>query len=446
MEVQVLSNETIKPSSPTPDHLRHYKLSFLDQISPRIYSPIIYYYAMNDLGDETNYVAGISEKLKKSLSQALTLYYPLAGRFSDVGDSLQCDDEGVPYKEARVIKTKLDDVLKDPVPLELNKLLPFELDEVAELPLGVQLNVFACGGLAVGVCVSHRLGDALSVLVFIRTWMAIARREDIDALPRPEFNSADLFRPQDTKGYDPSLAAVKKNMCATNVTKRFALATDKIEALRAKCEERTSQSGENPRRVSRIEAVSAFIWTRFAAAAKLAESEPPEKTYAIIHPVNIRPKLDPPLPQYSFGNYYTPSAKLGPVSSTSEEQYCYGLAREIGEALRRVDKGFVEYIRDRGDEFFEFVKKETDRFLKGEVVGLSFSSLCRFPLYEADFGFGKPAWVSSAARGFECSVGFMDNKAGDGIEAYICLSLQDMDRLEADKEFLAFVSPNIGPK
>ena len=37
----------------------------------------------------------------------------------------------------------------------------------------------------------------------------------------------------------------------------------------------------------------------------------------------------------------------------------------------------------------------------------------------------------------------MDNKTGDGIEAYICLKPDDMAKLEADKEFLAFVSPKL---
>ena len=34
----------------------------------------------------------------------------------------------------------------------------------------------------------------------------------------------------------------------------------------------------------------------------------------------------------------------------------------------------------------------------------------------------------------------MDNKTGDGIEAYVCLKPEDMARFEADEELLAFVS------
>ncbi|EXB92382.1 Vinorine synthase [Morus notabilis] len=115
------------------------------------------------------------------------------------------------YFEARVLYTELSSVLENPIPCELNKLLPFELDEIAEFPLGVQLNVFECGGIAIGLCFFPRLEDALSCLVFVRSWMAIARRGN-DVVMQPEFISGDLFPTRNMRGYDPSFS-IKKNMC-----------------------------------------------------------------------------------------------------------------------------------------------------------------------------------------------------------------------------------------
>ncbi|EXB82428.1 Vinorine synthase [Morus notabilis] len=444
MEVEAISNEIIKPSFQTPENLRRYKLSFLDQLSPKAYSPFIYYYAL-DVNHEPNYISEISNKLKKSLSQALTLCYPLAGRFID-DHFLDCNDDGVHYFEARV-KTKLSSVLENPVPCELNKLLPFELDEIAEFPLGVQLNVFECGGIAVGLCFSHRLEDALSSLMFVRSWVAIARGEN-DVVMQPEFISGDLFPTRNMRGYDPSFS-IKKNMCTTNITKRFVFDARKIEALRAKYGERKSEEGiinnqnVRNRRLSRIAVVSTFLWNRYMAATKSLEPEA-GKNYVILHPVNIRARCDPPLGEHSFGNYYTTSAIIGSIDSIcTGDEYCYGLARKIGEEMRRINKEFVKNnIQEKGDELVENAKKVSVRLVKGEVAGLYISSLCRFPLYEADFGYGKPIWVSSANRGVINLVALLDNKAGDGIEAYICLNADDMAKLEADKELLAFVSPN----
>ncbi|GMN49125.1 hypothetical protein TIFTF001_018288 [Ficus carica] len=396
MEVEVISNEIIKPSSPTPQNLRRYRLSFLDHLSPRVYSPFLYYYALNDHNGDPSYISEISDKLKKSLSQALTLYYPLAGRFLD-DHFLDCNDDGVPFFEARV-NTKLSDVLQNPIPFELNKLLPFELDEIAELPFGVQLNVFQCGGIAIGLCFSHRIEDALSCLVFVRSWMAIARGGN-NVVTRPEFISGDLFPPRDMGGFDPSLS-ITKNMCTTNITKRFVFDARKIEALRAKYEERTSERGINnhtvqKRRLSRVAVISAFLWSRFLVATNSVESEA-GKNYVILHPVNIRPRCDPPLAEHSFGNYYTTSTTTGSITSTcTGEEYCYNLARKIGEELRRIDKNFVtENIQEKGDELLENFKKGAETLVKGETVGFVITSLCRFPLYEADFGLGKPTWMT----------------------------------------------------
>ncbi|PON64730.1 Transferase [Parasponia andersonii] len=436
MKVEVISSEIIKPSSPTQDYLRRYQLSFLDQICPKAYIPFLYFYELNDSTSELSSIADdISNKLKKSLSQVLTLYYPLAGRFTN-DNFIDCNDNGVLYLEARVLRSQLSDVINNPIFCELNELLPFKLDELAELHLGVQLNVFETGGIAIGVCVSHRLADDLSSLVFIRNWMAIARGEE-GAAVQPEFVSASLLPPKVTTGYDPSVVIRKNN---TVVTKRFVFDARKVEALRAEYEAKTIEETSPKRRLSRIEALSAFIWSRFVAATKV-ENEPAFNIRTIHHAVNLRPVFDPPLPEHSFGNFYTSSTTVPGPLSTSGEEYCYDLAKTIGEDIRKIHKDALENLRHVGDEFMDSLKKGTEIFVKGEMVSLVFTSLCGFPVYEADFGLGKPKWVSTGARCFKNVVGFLDNKMDNGLEAYICLKPDDMANFEVDKEFLALVSP-----
>ncbi|KAL0004444.1 hypothetical protein SO802_012005 [Lithocarpus litseifolius] len=74
---------------------------------------------------------------------------------------IDCNDEDVNYVEAKV-KCSLSEFLESPTLSELNKFLPFELDEVNELPAVIQVTFFNCGGLAIGVLMSHRIVDALS--------------------------------------------------------------------------------------------------------------------------------------------------------------------------------------------------------------------------------------------------------------------------------------------
>ncbi|PON39723.1 Transferase [Parasponia andersonii] len=438
VEVEVISNEIIKPSSPTPELLGHYELSFIDQLTPKTYNPLVLFYDLDvDHQDESS-INEISNKIKKSLSEVLTLYYPLAGRV-EKDRYVYCNDEGVSYSIALVNSTcHLSDVIQNPLPSELCNFLPFELHELTEFALGVQLNIFQHGGIAVGLCISHQLADALSCIIFVKSWVAVARGE-ADRIARPEFVSAKLFPPVDDPKFDPNVNVTKKA-----VSKRFVFEASTIEAIRSKYEEKPRR--EDKKRPSRVEALSTFIWSRFAASTNDEHSAQSEKVYLLIHPVNIRPKLDPPLPEHTFGNLYRCGYSMFPSSALttcSSEEYGYEVVRQIRKGIKKVDMDFLKMVQQGQDVQLEFIMEYAkDLIMKGgQLVSLSFTSLCRFPLYDADFGWGKPRWVSSAALTFNNVVAFMDTKAGNGIEAYIALKKEHMTKLETDEEFLKAISP-----
>lgn len=52
------------------------------------------------------------EKLEKSLSETLAQFYPFAGRFVRDDFSVECNDEGVDYLEARVSGFSLGDIIR----------------------------------------------------------------------------------------------------------------------------------------------------------------------------------------------------------------------------------------------------------------------------------------------------------------------------------------------
>ncbi|XP_062112587.1 stemmadenine O-acetyltransferase-like [Humulus lupulus] len=454
VEVEVISNEIITPSSPTPSHLRHYQLSYLDQISPQTYNPLVLFYELDDdYQDHHNgsiNIDQISNKIKNSLSEVLTLYYPLAGRVKN-NRFVDCNDEGIPYSVARVKSpSHLSDAINNPLPKELNKFLPFnELYPLNEFPLGVQLNIFERGGVAVSLCLSHQLGDALSCIMFVKSWAAIARGQG-DRVVRPEFVSAELFPPVDVLKYDPN-ATITKNV----ISKRFVFEAKTIEAIRLNYEEKTRLEGE--RRPSRVEALSAFIWTRFVAATtsnNVDEHHSAESVsvYSVFHPVNLRPKLNPPLPDHSFGNLYRWGFSLYPMSSSSAidtsfscDEYGCEAVRKIREGIRKVDNDFLRKVQQGEEEHFDFILEYAKELymMGGELRFFSFTSLCRFPLYDADFGWGKPLWVSSASLTFSNFVALMDSRNGNGIEAYIGLKEDQMATLEADQDFLNALSPTV---
>ncbi|KAF3659381.1 putative salutaridinol 7-O-acetyltransferase-like [Capsicum annuum] len=65
----------------------------------------------------------------------------------------------------------------------------------------------------------------------------------------------------------------------------------------------------------------------------------------------------------------------------------------------------------------------------------------RFPWYEADFGWGKPFWVSSVSFDIAEIVCLMDTKNSDGIEVWVSLKENVMAEFEKHPDILAFCPP-----
>ncbi|PSS13642.1 Vinorine synthase [Actinidia chinensis var. chinensis] len=428
VQVEVIHRDHIKPSSPTPPHLQHYQLSFLDQINPPVFMPIILFYP-NDV-DSCLHNAQKSAHLKNSLSECLTIFYPLAGRVVN-NNFVDCSDVGVPYVEARA-HCQLSEVVADLVPKELNKFLPCELDDVRDLPALVQVTFFECGGVAVAVNISHKVADAMSLFTFVNGWAATARGET--DVPPPEFKAAEFFPPMDTTGFRSSTGMVKDNI----VTKRFVFSASKIAALRDKFLD--NSFGEFPRRPTRIEALSAFIWARCMTAIKAQDNT--NKIYSLLHAVNLRPRSDPPLPEYFFGNFSRPAIV---VPSMDGEINCQAIISQMKDELKKLNGDYVSKLRE-GISHLSFVKDRAEKTTKGEVISFSFTSLCRFPLCVADFGWGKPLRAGSASLTFKNLVVFMDAPTEGGIEAWVNLKKEDMEKFEMDNELLRFISTSPNEK
>ncbi|XP_059446884.1 stemmadenine O-acetyltransferase-like [Corylus avellana] len=421
-DVQVISTDTIKPSSSTPEHLRHHTLSFIDQITPSIFMPLLLFYP-RDIGVVQFSNEERQTRIKKSLSEALTRFYPLAGRIKD-NFHVDCNNEGLHYVEAKAT-CKLSEILEDPNPAEHNKLLPYELDADNEVALAVQLTTFDCGGIVIGVVFAHKVADASSFFLFLKSWAAIARGSSNIATPL--FESATIFPPVNEVSFILPRGNPDKEKIAI---KRFVFEGSAIAALRDKY--RTIHTNIEYPRPTRVEALSAFIYSRFLAATQ----PDPNKLYSLSHLTNVRNRLDPPLSENYFGNNYAITSFE--VSRDTEDVF-ERIVIPLRDATRKVDINYVKSFQASGG-LTNFMVENMERLAKGEVVSLGFTSLCRFPVYEADFGWGKPVWVASARLLYKNLVSFFDTKSGNGIEAWINLDKEDMAKFEVDEELLAYVS------
>ena len=166
------------------------------------------------------------------------------------------------------------------------------------------------------------------------------------------------------------------------------------------------------------------------------------KIYTLIHPVNLRRQADPDIPDNMFGNIMRFSVTVPMMIINENDEEKASLVDQMREEIRKIDAVYVKKLQEDNRGHLEFLNKQASGFVNGEIVSFSFTSLCKFPVYEADFGWGKPLWVASARMSYKNLVAFIDTKEGDGIEAWINLDQNDMSRFEADEELLRYVSSN----
>ncbi|KAK0581397.1 hypothetical protein LWI29_013263 [Acer saccharum] len=239
MDVQMISKQMIKPSFPTPSHLQNMSISLMDQlVSPRTVPHIFYYYYSangNYQGaHSTEHVERQKSLMEKSLSEILTLYYPLAGRYIKENHLINCNDEGVEYVEA-LVNGQLSQILHGEIePKELNRFVPDEVEESATSALfAIQINIFKCGGLAIGVRLSHRIVDAYTFSLFMNGWAKACKLGNINDAIVPNFECGILFPPIDISGYELPPLSKSKYKSDQVVTKRLVFDAKTISKLKA---------------------------------------------------------------------------------------------------------------------------------------------------------------------------------------------------------------------
>ncbi|XP_027921076.1 acylsugar acyltransferase 3-like [Vigna unguiculata] len=434
-KMELISRETIKPSTPTPPHLKIYPLCFIDHIVFRNYIPILLFYSANH--HSKNHQASKISTLKKSLSHVLSRYYPFAGNLRDQL-SIECNDQGVSFL-VTTFTCNLSSILHKPNHQTFHPLFPDQLQwnpmETPSSPiLAIQINCFACGGIAISVCMCHKVADAATLCNFINDWATFTRHSQNQEQEQPELLSSlpfpvpgASFFPQENLPVFPEAAFVKND----TVCRRFVFEAAKIESLKAM----VSSSG-NVQNPTRVEVVSALIYKRAVSSLGLTF-----ETTAFRTAVNLRNRTVPPLPGKSLGNLVW----FLFVTNPGEEA-------ELQELVAKMKDGLSEFCETCGKKFggkkkdlrfiTECLKQATSTRVPEGGSLVCCASWCRFPMYEADFGWGKPSWVTTSECPVKNSVVLMDTRDGEGIEALVNMEEHDMAKFERDIHLLQYASLN----
>ncbi|MFS7905068.1 putative vinorine synthase [Helianthus anomalus] len=438
VDVEIISRETVKPSSPTPQHLRTFNFSIIDQFMLDMYTPLILFLPNTDNASVSDVVIKRSKHLKDSLSKILTRFYPFAGKVKNTLH-IECNDDGVYYAEARVNQT-LEEFLGHPDDESVRGLVPESPctveSSIRNYVVGVQVNIFKCGGTALSTSLSHKIFDGHTYYMFMKAWAAAARGSPETV--SPSFVASEIFPHNPCLEYSmPSkLLATKRGS-----TKRFVFDSTALALLKA--QPVASVNSTHP--PTRTEATSAVIWKAVAHAASKVRPFGPQSPHALLSAVNLRQRASPHLPKESIGNLLDAAGAMCFPASHLDLPTMMG---EVRESIARINSDHIESMKGvKGHETFNEILRRLNQLMNVTVDGdcLFASSLLNSRIYELDFGWGKPIWFYITNNGVARYMFLNDTLKGDGVEAIVTLSPEEMEIFERDPELLSYATVNPSP-
>ncbi|KAF7801986.1 omega-hydroxypalmitate O-feruloyl transferase [Senna tora] len=384
----------------------------------------------------------VAHKLNKALADALVPYDFFAGRLklnSDTGRlEIDCNAAGAGFVVASS-EYKLDDigdlVYPNPAFAQLvHKTKDFL--QPGDQPLCVfQLTSFKCGSFAIGISTSHTTFDGLSFKTFLENLAALAANKSLAVTPchdrqllaarsppRVSFPHPELLNLGDlavTGTESGVFEASSENLDF----KIFHLSSDDIAGLK----EKAKDTGGRPSagRITGFNVVTAHVWRCKA----LSVGDDPNRSSTILYAVDIRSKLEPPLPKSYAGNAVL-TAYATAKCRELEEGALSRLVEMVTEGATRMTNEYARSAIDWGELH--------NGFPNGEVL---VSSWWRLGFAKVEYPWGKPK--------YSCPVVYhrkdiillfppIDEDGDGGVNVLAALPPQEMEKFQ--KLFYQFLN------
>ncbi|PIN03521.1 hypothetical protein CDL12_23953 [Handroanthus impetiginosus] len=413
-------------------------LTDFDQTGMLTHIPTFYFYkpSQNWLTQKDT----IFTILKTSLSQLLVYFYPLAGRLRWIDGArleLDCNEKGVQLVEAQC-EANLDDLGEFTPSPEYDSLIP-QINyflPLYEIPLlFVQLTQFKCGGVTLGIAVSHAIADGKSAFHFIKEWANLARGQPLETEP---FLDRKLLRAGETNilskprfhhaQFDPQplmIGELSNENERKKETTMFTLKLSKIQVEMLKKEANRMRPSHISPGYTRYEAVAGHMWR---SACKARRHRPDQPTRIVVF-VDVRRRMQPPLPPKFFGNAIIDVTVTSSSGEVINKPLGYTSSR-IREAIDGVTSEYVNSIIDFLKNLKDFSMLQDIHVLRSTGQGpysgnpnLMAISWIGLPIHGVDFGWGKEIFMVPGTNAVEGESMIMPGHDGDG-SVVIVLRLQ----------------------
>ncbi|KAI7731863.1 hypothetical protein M8C21_032227 [Ambrosia artemisiifolia] len=380
MKLVVRESTMVRPAEESP--VVNLWNSCLD-LTAKLITRGVYFYRPN--GASNFFDAKI---MKDALSRVLVAFYPMAGRFKQGEDGrlvIVCQGQGVLFLEAESDGV-IDDFGDFKPTLESSKLTPV-VDYsrgIESFPLLLlQVTYFKCGGVSLGYGFDHRVSDGKTFFHFMNTWSDMARGLDITL---PPFIDRTLLRARDQPRpvfkdieCQPDPTPLQVPLDETKIIfSMFKLTRYQLDMLKAK-----SKENGNMINYSSFEILSGHVWKCVCKARGL----PDDAEIKLNFPVDVRDRLEPPVPPGYFGNAAFMTSALATAGEIQSKPLWYA-ASKIHEALARMKD---DYIKSALDYLEQHNCKKPE--VNYKYTNLQMVSWARLPIHDADFGWGRPIFM-----------------------------------------------------
>lgn len=410
-------------------------------------------YSINDL----------LNSLKQSLSVALGHFPALAGRFETDSDGyvhIICNDAGVDFIQAKAKHLTVDGVLppNSDVPHCFKEFFTFDRTisySGHTRPLAAVQVTELADGVFIGCTVNHSVTDGTSFWHFFNTFAEI-NRGAMKISKSPDFSRDTVFNssavlqvpvggPKVTfSGNEPLRERIfhfsresilKLKFRANNIARNGFSAPSEILGKESNDSWITvpRDNGAKTRtEISSFQSLSAQLWRSVTRVRNLESSKPTTFRMA----VNCRHRLEPKLDSHYFGN----AIQSIPTIATVGEL----LSGDLRWAADLLHKNVVAHDSDMVRRGVEDWESSPRLFPLGNFDGASMTmgSSPRFPMYNNDFGWGRPLAVRSGrANKFDGKISAFPGRDGNGsVDLEVVLAPETMAGLESDTEFMQYVS------
>lgn len=420
--------------------------------------------------------------LTQSLAKVLTFFPALAGRLTTGADHrifITCNDAGVDFIHAIAPTLVTSDVLPfsfSDVPKHFKQF--FTLDYTLSYsghfqPLsGFQLTELADGAIFIGATVNHAIVDGTSFWNFFNAWAELCRTggslivsnppdfrrtyfPDSQAVlqfpdssgPKITFSVDDPIRERIFHFSRESITKLKAKTNSKLITTTTATATTTTTAtptatanhspLAEMFGKQVHDKKKTEDQISSFQSLCALLWisvTRARARTKRLSEETSSTTFRMA--VNCRHRLVPTVSPYYFGN----AIQSIPTSATVKDVVSNGIKWVAGQLHKNVQAYNDERVR-KGVAEWEMAPR-CFPLGNSDGGGITMGSSPRFPMYDNDFGWGKPLAVRSGkANKFDGKISAFPARDGDGsVDLEVCLSPETMAGILEDDEFMQYVS------